>query len=105
MNALGYCCDSLRSTREIAKYRAFIGHIGGMDDMLFQHDDTCSSLCTCSVVICMQPAEQVVTREVGGMAAKYNAVARLAWPYHKGLKDPHPFVLQQPHTNPFSCKT
>ena len=94
MNALGYCCDSLRSTGEIAKYRAFIGHIGDMDDMLLQHDDACSSLCTRGVVVCMQPAEQVVTCEVGGVAAKYNAVARLAWTYHKGLKEPHVFVLQ-----------
>jgi hypothetical protein len=27
------------------------------------------------------------------MAAKYNAVARLAWTYHKGLKEPHVFIL------------
>ena len=70
MHTLSYVCDGLRCSGKVAQHGAFIWHIGSVDDMLFQHDDTRSSPGAGSVVIGMLLAEEVVAREVGGMAAE-----------------------------------
>src|SRR6266487_2470819 len=81
MNAFDHCFLSLCNSRKKAKYGAFVGHIRSMNNMLFQHHNTCSPLRTRSIIVCMLWAKEVVTSKISGMATEKNAVARLLRTY------------------------
>src|SRR5690348_17793317 len=87
MDALGDCCNSLRCIWKITKYCTLIGHIGVMDDMLFQHNNARSTLCTSSVIVRVLLAEEVVTGKVGRMAPEENTIACLAWAQAEWLEE------------------
>jgi hypothetical protein len=55
--------------------------------MLFQHNDTCPTLCTSNVIVCVLLAEEVVTSKVGRMAPEEYTIACLAWAYSERLEE------------------
>src|SRR5437764_11350740 len=87
VNALGDCCNDLWRIRKITKDSPLIGHIGVMNNMLFQHNNARSTLCTSSIIVRMLLTEEVVTSKVGRMAPEEDTITCLAWAYRKGLEE------------------
>src|SRR5690242_5760712 len=87
MDALGDCCNSLRCIWKITKYCTLIGHIGVMDDMLFQHNNAGPTFGTCSIIVHVLLAEEVVTGKVGRMASEENTIVCLAWAQAERLEE------------------
>jgi hypothetical protein len=87
VNTLDNACNSPWGARKIAKYSTFIGHIGVMNNMLFQHNNTRSTLCPCGIIIRVLLTEEVVTSKVGRMAPEERTIACLAWAYSERLEE------------------
>src|SRR5579875_3389174 len=56
--------------------------------MLFQYDHPCSAMSARRVVVGVLCTQTIMAGQVGGMTAKDNAVAYLAWAEGERLKEP-----------------
>src|SRR5581483_2934443 len=79
--------DGCRRAGQVASQRVFIGHVGRMDNMLFQHDDTRAASRARCIVASVLLAQEIMAREIGAMTAENNTVSGFARPDCQRLEE------------------